>query len=98
MAESREEAALKAGWRPHPLLTDRAIAFQWRYPQLHLRVWAQLDGMHVLAYVEYMGEDARLVVHDVARAVWHPKEVTEELVVEWGQRALSRWLGDRLTD
>lgn len=96
MAESREGAALAAGWRPDPRLTRGAIAFQWTKPQLSLRVWAQLDGMHARAYVEWVGDDGRLVHHTIGQAVWQPPEVTERLVVNWGYRCLGKWLGDQV--
>lgn len=80
------------GWRGHPNLTREAIAYQWRHWQLHLRVWAQPDGMHVLSYIERMGADGRLEHHTVARAVWAPQSVSERAVVDWGRRALAAWL------
>lgn len=80
------------GWRAHPLLTREAIAYQWKHWQLHLRVWAMPDGMHVLSYIERMGDAGRLEHRTIARAVWRPSGVTERDVVEWGQRALAAWL------
>jgi hypothetical protein len=68
----------------------RAIA--WMYPQLNLRVWANLDGVHLHAFTEWCGHDGRLVHHEIARAVWQPGEVTERRVVDWGRRALAWWL------
>lgn len=94
MPESRDEAARAAGWRPHPEMTREATASQWARPQLHLRVWAIHDLVRTLAYVEWMGDDGRLVVHEVVRATWKPAEVTEALVVAWGYRALGKWLSD----
>ena len=94
-SDQREEAARAAGWRPHPNHTAQAYAFQWAHPQLHMRIWALPDGMHLLAVVEWMGEDGRLVHHQISRAVWRPAEVTERAVVDWGARALSAWLAAR---
>jgi hypothetical protein len=97
MAESREDRARRAGWRPHPLLTEQARSTQWAVPQLHLRVWATYNLITTLAYVEWMGDDGRLVHHGVARATWEPPaRPTERQVVEWGYRALGKWLADEL--
>ena len=92
MTSAQHEAALRAGWRPHPRLTKESLAVQWRYPQLRMRVWADPAGMHLLASLEHMGDDGRLVYKQIARAVWQPKEVTERAVVDWGRRALVAWL------
>lgn len=74
------------------------IAAQWRYPQLRLRVWADLRGYHTLAYVERVDDRGQLVTVDVARADWAPTPpISEAQVVEWGYRALGRWLGDQVT-
>lgn len=97
MAESREEAALKAGWRPYWEFTKEARASQWAVPQLSLRIWCSLGIVTVISYVEWMGDDGRLVHHTIATAKWRAKErPTEEQVVEWGYKALGRWLGDQL--
>lgn len=92
MTREQAEAAVAAGWRPHPLLTKESLAVQWRYPQLRMRVWADPAGMHLLASLEQMGDDGRLNYRQIARALWQPKEVTERAVVEWGRRALVAWL------
>lgn len=92
MTSKQTEAALRAGWRPHPGLTKEALAVQWRYPQLRMRVWADPVGMHLLASVEQVGDDGRLKYKQIARAVWQPSEVTERAVVDWGRRALVAWL------
>lgn len=96
MPESREEAARKAGWVQHPLVSKEATASRWAKPQLSLRVWATFDLVNLLAYVEWMADDGRLVHHTISTATWRSPEVTEQSVVEWGQRALAKWLGDQL--
>ena len=87
-----EAAAVAAGWSPHPYFTEEAQALTWRYPDLHLRVWALPDGVHCLAYIQRRTDDGRVAVTEVARAHWMPTSVTELSVVEWGQRALAAWL------
>lgn len=67
-------------------------------PSLHLLVWADIHGMNLKATL-YIGRG----VHgrkrtDIAFATWTPKEVTERAVVEWGQRALSKWLSENLPE
>lgn len=93
--EERDRAAIAAGWRPHPELTKAADASRWAKPQLTLRVWAVHDLIKTAAYVEWVGDDGKLVVHSVADATWRPTVVTEALVVEWGYRALGKWLSDQ---
>lgn len=96
MTKKQDEAALAAGWKQHWTGGRENRLCQWQYPQLSLRVWAQLDGVHVLAYVEQMGENGRLRHVQIASAAWAPKEVTDRLVVAWGARALSAWLADHM--
>lgn len=99
MAESREERARAAGWRPHPLLTEEARATHWQVPQLSLRIWCAYDVVTALAYVEWVGDDGRLVHRSIAHANWRtPKRPSERDVVEWGYRALGKWLGDQVPE
>ncbi len=91
-----DAAAAAAGWSPHPNLTAASRALTARYPDLHLRVWALPDGVHILAYIQRSDSGGRVHVTDVARAVWMPREVTELAVVDWAQRALAHWLQGQL--
>jgi hypothetical protein len=92
--EEREAAAVAAGWRPHRYNLSDNARVRWMYPQLHLRVWAECDGVHLLAYTQVANEHRKLVHEDIARAVWQPSSVTEWDVVDWGRRALTRWLSE----
>ena len=91
-----EAAAVAAGWSAHPNLTDEALELTRRYPDLHLRVWAQPDGVHCLAYIQRCDAQGKLSRSEVARAVWRPSAVTEVSVVDWGRRALAKWLEDQV--
>jgi hypothetical protein len=96
--KSIEAAAVAAGWRPTQYnLADNARV-RWMYPQLTLRVWAECDGVHLLAYVQTQNAHRKLVHEEVARAVWQPAGVTERDVVDWGRRALTRWLSEHAED
>jgi hypothetical protein len=68
------------------------------YPQLTLRVWAECDGVHLLAYVQTWNTVRGVVHEDIARAVWQPVGVTEWDVVDWARRALTRWLSEHAED
>lgn len=96
MADRRNSAEPPASWRPHPEFSKEALRSRWAYPQLFMHIYAGLDGMRVSARVEYVGDDGRLVCHQIAQATWRPKEVSERLVVEWGHRALAAWLTAQL--
>jgi hypothetical protein len=87
--------AAAAGWGPHPNLTAASRELTWRYPDLHLRVWALPDGVHILAYIQRQGATGQVQTTEVARAVFMPREVTEVGVVDWGRRALAHWLEDQ---
>lgn len=68
-----------------------------QYPELHLRVFATPVGMKLVASLYYPEtEPYNRRVEVLTEAVWQPREVTEESVVDWGQRALARWLAGRL--
>ncbi len=87
-----EDQALAAGWRPHPRFSAENRAVRWRFPQLTLRIWAELDGMHVYAVVETCNEAGRIHVEQIASATWQPSDVSEARVVDWGRRALANYL------
>ncbi len=65
-------------------------------PELSLRVWCELDGVHLLAYVRRLDDLGKLHVTDIAQAIWKPGQATEVSVVDWGRRALSHWLEEQL--
>jgi len=71
-------------------------AFEHSQWQLSLRVYGHLDGWHVVAYVYRWGESNRLESIEVARASWKGRPASAVEVVEWGSRALAKWLGENL--
>lgn len=74
------------------------LRVRWMYPQLTLRVWAECDGVHLMAYVQTQNAARKLVHEEIARACWQPAGVTERDVVDWGRRALQRWLVEHEVD
>lgn len=66
------------------------------WPSLSLHVYANAKGVHCTARVDRLDERGRLVTTDIANATWKPPQVTETLLVEWGQRALAAWLANQL--
>lgn len=69
-----------------------------RYPELTLHLFATRHGMRILAQLYHAGPLGLRYVETIADAVWQPSAVTEVRVVEWGERALRRWLEQRLAD
>jgi hypothetical protein len=96
--DAYEALALAAGWRPHPRNTRENREVALRYPELSLRVWAELDGVHLYALIWYPVDGNQRRHVEIAKAVWQPSEVTEYSVVDWGRRALGRWLVDHPLD
>lgn len=78
-----------------PELSPESRRITASFPDLHLRVWCNIKGVSVLAYID--STDGRGIMRrmEIQKALFHPREVTPELVVEWGRRALARWLEDR---
>lgn len=65
------------------------------FPELQLRVYAIQLGVKLEAVMWFPAEpNMDRTVRTVAEALWQPHEVTPEKLVEWGQRALARWLAD----
>lgn len=95
--DSDERASL-AGWKPHPTFAPENLIIRYQYPRLSMRIWAELDGVHLYAITELPADDRGIGTHHViAQAVWQPAEVTERAVVDWGHRALRKWLEDALS-
>ena len=81
-----------AGWVPAPEFTPESKAITSAYPDFHLRVWCNIRGINVLAYIDRSDSKGRLVRTEVAKATWVGKPPTEADVVLWGAMALSTWL------
>jgi len=67
------------------------------YPELRLRVVAEPEGVHLVAVLYLPGPTLGRPLAVLQDAVWQPSEVTEVTVVDWGRRALARWLEDQLS-
>lgn len=67
-----------------------------QYPELTMRVWATPKGMRLMAMVYLPGEKYSRPLIVLQDAVWQPSEVTEVAVVDWGRRALVKWLEEQL--
>lgn len=90
--KNRDWVAKQPGARE---LSPESRAATLAFPDLHLRVWCNINGVNVLAYIDSSDSKGRLCRMEIQKALFHPREVTPELVVEWGRRALARWLEDR---
>ena len=82
-------SALRARWK-------QESDVECRYPELSLRVWATPEGMKLLALLYMPGGRYSRPLVVLQSAVWQPSEVTEVAVVDWGRRALAKWLEDQL--
>lgn len=78
--------------------SPEARQFSDAQPSLHLLVYCNLHGVVVTARVLRLDDKGRLLTTTVAEARFRPSEVSERLVVEWGQRALSSWLAQNMTN
>lgn len=92
---SRKRAA-PAGWEGAPEFSPESKAITAAFPDLHLRVWCNVRGVNVLAYVDRSDSKGRLVRTDIAKATWRGKPPTEVDVALWGAMVLSTWLEDRV--
>jgi len=69
-----------------------AQAAQMSLPSLHLLIWPTPDCVRLSLVIYYTVPGMRRTCRVLRQAEWAPKEVTEQKLVEWGQRALSRYL------
>lgn len=79
-------------WVPLRELSEEGKAFTATHPSLYMHIYCNFSGVHAHAYVDHLDAKGRLQRTEVARGTWKPARVTERLMVEWGQRALTRWL------
>jgi hypothetical protein len=61
-----------------------------------VRVWCNIRGINLLAYVDHSDERGRLHRTDIAHSTWRGKPPSEEDVVLWATAALSTWLETRV--
>lgn len=66
------------------------------YPELRLRVVAEPHGVRLVAVIYQAGPSIGRPLIVLQDALWQPSEVTEVAVVDWGRRALARWLEEQL--
>lgn len=83
-----------AHWKGNRDLSEEGKAFTATHPSLYMHVWCNFSGVNVVAYVDWLNDKGRLIRTEIAKATWKPPEVTERLIVEWGERALAHWLGE----
>ena len=63
-------------------------------PSLHLMVWPTVDALRLSLVLYYTTLGQRRTCTVLRSAEWRPREVTQRLLVEWGQRALADWLAN----
>lgn len=93
MAEKRKPPR---GWTAAPEFSPESKAITASFPDLHLRVWCNIRGINVVAYVDRSDGHGQLRRTDVAKATWIGKPPTETDVVLWGAMVLSTWLETRI--
>ena len=85
------------GWRQHPLLTENWLATRSAVPQLALHVYAIERFVTVYAITEWTDDEGKQRFHEIARHTWRSSvRPTESMVVEWGYKALGKWLAEHL--
>ena len=89
VAEAR--SAMRALW-------SQQDEYNCRYPELQMRVWAAPEGMRVAAVLWLPGPKFGRRALTLSEATWTPSEVTERAVVDWGRRALAKWLEEQIED
>jgi hypothetical protein len=92
MASSRREGYSAAAAARARLAYEADQKASWQYPSLYLHIHATARGVRISASVSSLDPRGRMRRTEIASGVWRPKQVTERLVVEWGERALRRWL------
>jgi len=88
----RESRAVAAGWAPPRDLSPEGRQFTATHPALYLHLYCNFSGVHLVAHVDHLDSAGRIQRTEIAKATWRPTEVSERLVVEWAQRALTAWL------
>lgn len=88
--------AVAAGWKPPADLSPEGKQFTATHPSLYLHVYCNFSGVNIHAYVDWLDARGKLQRLEIGKATFRPPEVSQRLVVEWGQRCLTRWLEDTL--
>jgi len=71
-----------------------AQAAQMSLPSLHLLIWPTPDCVRLSLVIYYTVPGMRRTCRVLRQAEWTPKEVTEQKLVQWGQRALATYLNE----
>ncbi len=87
-----DRAASAAGFAPPRDLSPEGKHFTATHPALYVHVYCNFSGVQVVAYVDHLDRQGRLKRTPIQNTSFRPPEVTERLVVEWGERALRSWL------
>jgi hypothetical protein len=85
-------------WKGAPEFSKEGKAITAAFPDFSLRIWCNVRGVQVVAHVDRTDAKGRLHRTVVARHEFHPPEVTERLVVEWGRRVCAAWLEQNAKD
>ena len=64
------------------------------FPELHMRISATPVGMRLVVSLYKPGTRFQRRVEVISEAVWTPRTVSERDVIDWGRRALAKWLAD----
>lgn len=84
-----------AHWKGSRVLSPEGKQFTATHPALYMHVWCTFEGVSCVAYVDHLNDRGRLLRTQIAKATWKPPAVTERLIVQWAQRALTAWLEGR---
>lgn len=81
-----------AGWKPPASLSAEGKRFTATHPALYMHIYCNFSGVQVVAHVDHLDPSGKLQRVEIANTSFRPPEVSERLVVEWGERALRAWL------
>lgn len=72
--------------------------FPWydRQPTLHLLVYPTADGIKLSLTFKERNGLGQLATNVLLEAVWAPREVTQEKIVSWAERALSAYIAQQV--
>jgi LmbE family N-acetylglucosaminyl deacetylase len=61
-------------------------------PSIHLLIYPTPDCMRLSLVIYYTRPGMRRTCKVLREAQWRPKEVSEQKLIDWAQRALAGWL------
>lgn len=92
----KRERPAPRGWEAAPEFTPESRQITASFPDLHLRVWCNIKGINVLAYVDRSDSTGRIHRTSIASATWRGRPPSEVDVALWGALVLSTWLESRV--